>query len=131
MGFVVRKGFSFCYANLSAGVSSCMRDTVPDASRCREKPLKFLYQRRQVSVHDVPYDVVINRIVPMDQPVAETDNLRPGDIRASRTSFLRNTSRRLTEDLEQANQAKLHKPVAFEIGTLSTCRNMNGFPRMS
>lgn len=77
---------------------------------------ELLDQIRQIKAHDVPEDVEVNLVVPVDQAVPHPHNLTPWDGRMGATELIRELARGLADDLDQSGQRQVEKAVGVQIG---------------
>jgi len=64
-----------------------------------------IHERGEVAFDDAPKDVEVHGIVPMDEAIPQTHDLRPRNGRMTGASLRRNPRRGLADDLEKPDKS--------------------------
>jgi hypothetical protein len=72
-------------------------------------------ERRQINCDNLPEDIKIDRVVAVNEPVAQPYDLGPGDPGSLGPIFLGNAAGSFSDDLEQPDQRQLQQPVTVQI----------------
>ena len=78
-----------------------------DTAAAAAKSSKLWDQLREVRGNDLPEDVEVDEVIPVDQPIARPDGLSPGQTRVPTRQFLRHSAGRLADDLHEPSQGEL------------------------
>jgi hypothetical protein len=81
----------------------------------RKNRLKRRDEWRQILHNNLPQDVHIYCIVPVDEPIAEADDLGPWDLGITGTLFIGHAPGCFTDNLQQSSQSELEDPIPIQI----------------
>src|ERR1700722_1032186 len=87
-------------------------------------------KRWQVSGQNLPKDVQVDRVVTVNQPIAQSANLVPGDLRVLLPSLRRYAVGRLSEDLTELNEGQAQHSILIEVRAHPLLNQVGGFPRV-
>lgn len=85
---------------------------------CKQIP-QLLDEWWQVSRQDVPQDVRINGVVPMDQPIPQADDVGPRDLAVVRPEVCADPARGFSHDLQQAYEREGEQPIQFQVASFA------------
>ena len=76
---------------------------------------KLCNQSWKIIFHDVPKDVEIDNVVPVDQAVSQANDVGPRNVRITIAGFRGKSGRRFANDFQQPDQRQVQQTIAVEV----------------